>query len=262
VELANKIEFKAFFLKNLGVTLSFLGRNEEAIEWYDRALEIKPDDSSSLRQKGVSLSELGRMEEAIEWFDRALEIKPDDWFSLVFKAFALESIGNNEEATQIFDFIASNEDKVKDKEIIAVVNFKKNALTEKEQDKKTDVLNEVINAFQEKKDDFFKNMNNIESRFKKFVDSEKSIPDGFFSFLSVLRKWNSYTPILPSKKGDNKGGGYFLYHRGKGIVIDPGFNFIENFYQEGFKVADIDAVLISHAHNDHTVDLESILTLV
>ena len=67
---------------------------------------------------------------------------------------------------------------------------------------------------------------------------------------------------MPSEKGDNKGGGYFLYHRGKGIVIDPGFNFIENFYQEGFKVADIDAVLITHAHNDHTVDLESILTLV
>lgn len=68
--------------------------------------------------------------------------------------------------------------------------------------------------------------------------------------------------ILPSEKGDNKGGGYFLYHQGKGIVIDPGFNFIENFYQEGFKIADIDAVLITHAHNDHTVDLESILTLV
>ena len=188
-------------------------------------------------------------------YDRALEIKPDDWLSLVSKAFTLESIGKNEEATQIFDFIASNEDKVKDEEIITVVNFKKNALKEKELDKKTDVLNEVINAFQEKKDDFFKNINDIESKFKKFVDSERSIPEDFFSFLSVLRKWNSYTPILPSEKGDNKGGGYFLYHRGKGIVIDPGFNFIENFYQEGFKVADIDAVLITHAHNDHTVDL-------
>ena len=262
VELTKKIEFKAFFLKNLGVTLSFLGREEEAIEWYDRALEIKPDDYDSLRDKGVSLSKLGRMEEAIEWYDRALEIKPDDWLNLVFKAFTLESIGNEEEAIKIFDFISGNEDKVKDEEIIKVVNFKKNALKEKEQDKKTDVLNEVINAFQEKKDDFFKNINHIECRFKKFVDSDRSIPEGFFSFLSVLRKWNSYTPILPSEKGDNKGGGYFLYHRGKGIVIDPGFNFIENFYQEGFKVADIDAVLITHAHNDHTVDLESILTLV
>jgi L-ascorbate metabolism protein UlaG (beta-lactamase superfamily) len=181
---------------------------------------------------------------------------------LVFKAFTLENIGNEEEAIKTFDFIALNEDKIKDEKIAKVVNFKKNALKEKEQDKKTDVLNEVINAFQEKKDDFFKNINDIESRFKKFVNSERSIPKDFFSFLSVLRKWNSYTPILPSEKGDNKGGGYFLYHCGKGIVIDPGFNFIENFYQEGFKVADIDAVLISHAHNDHTVDLESILTLV
>jgi tetratricopeptide (TPR) repeat protein len=296
VELAKKIEFKAFFLKNLGVTLSLLGREEEAIErfdrsleikpddydslkskgvslsnlerekeateLYDRALEIKPDDYNSLRQKGISLNNLGREKEAIELYDRALEIKPDDWLSLISKAFALESIGKNEDATRIFDFIASNKDRVKDEEIIQIVNFKKNALKEKKLDKKTYVLNEVINAFQEKKDDFFKNINDIESKFKKFVDSERSIPEDFSSFLSVLRKWNSYTPILPSEKGDNKGGEYFLYHRGKGIVIDPGFNFIENFYQEGFKVADIDAVLITHAYNDHTVDLESILTLV
>jgi hypothetical protein len=63
----------------------------------------------------------------------------------------LESIGRNEEATKIFDFISSNEDKLKDKEIIAIVDFKKNALKEKEKDKKTDVLNEVLNAFQEKR---------------------------------------------------------------------------------------------------------------
>ena len=249
-------------LRNKGVSLSELGREEEAIEFYNKALEIEPDDYDSLKNKGVSLSKLGREEEAIEFYNKALEIKPDDWLSLVFKAFTLEDIGNDEEATKIFDFIASNEDKVKNEEIVKVVNFKRNALKEKEKDKKTDVLNEVINAFQEKKEDFFKNIDDIESRFKKFVDSERSIPENFFSFLSVLRKWNSYTPILPYEKGDNKGGGYFLYHHGKGIVIDPGFNFIENFYQEGFKVADIDAVLITHAHNDHTVDLESILTLV
>ncbi|MCO5382962.1 MAG: MBL fold metallo-hydrolase [Methanosarcina barkeri] len=158
--------------------------------------------------------------------------------------------------------LSQREDIVNNHFIIPFVNFKKNALKERHEDKKTDVLNEVINVFQEKKDDFFKNINGIESLFKNFIDSERSIPKDAFSFLSVLRKWNSYTPILPSEKGDNKGGGYFLYHRGKGIVIDPGFNFVENFYQEGFKVADIDAVLITHAHNDHTVDLESILTLV
>jgi len=134
--------------------------------------------------------------------------------------------------------------------------------TQEEVKKSSDILNKVIDAFKDKKEDFFKSINKIESNFETFTDTKRSIPNGFPSFLSVLRKWNSYTPIIPSEKGDNKGGGYFLYHKGKGIVIDPGFNFIENFYQEGFKVADIDAILITHAHNDHTVDFESILTLI
>ena len=162
----------------------------------------------------------------------------------------------------------SNLEKIENEERKDLIKFK-NAIFEKSKadtpiDVKTssDILEQVVSAFQERKEVFFEAINTIESKFKKFTDTNRSIPDGFPSFLSVLRKWNSYTPIFPSEKGDNKGGGYFLYHKGKGIVIDPGFNFIENFYQEGFKVADIDAVLITHAHNDHTVDLESIITLV
>ncbi|WP_275372856.1 MBL fold metallo-hydrolase [Clostridium tertium] len=49
---------------------------------------------------------------------------------------------------------------------------------------------------------------------------------------------------------------------GKGIVIDPGFNFIENFKGLNHYFDEIDIVLISHAHNDHTADIESILTLL
>jgi tetratricopeptide (TPR) repeat protein/L-ascorbate metabolism protein UlaG (beta-lactamase superfamily) len=256
-------------LQQKGVSLSILGNNNEAIKFFDQALKIKPDDYDSLRQKGVSLSELGNYKEAIELYDQALKIKPDDWYALISKAYTLESKNKKKDANKIFKILQANLDKIKDREIIDFVNFKiglletkRKAVGKKEIEKTSDVLDKVINAFQAKKDDFFKSINEIESNFKKFTDTKRSIPEGFPSFLSVLRKWNSYTPIIPSEKGDNKGGGYFLYHRGKGIVIDPGFNFIENFYQEGFKVADIDAVLITHAHNDHTVDLEAILTLV
>ena len=58
------------------------------------------------------------------------------------------------------------------------------------------------------------------------------------------------------------GGGYFLQIAGKGIVIDPGFNFIEIFKNAGHYFAEINTVILSHAHNDHTADLESILTLL
>ena len=257
-----------FLLKNLGVTYSLLGKEEEAIELYDRALEIKPDDYDSLRNKGVSLSKLGKVKEAIELFDRALEIKSDDWNALIWKAYTLENIDRNKDAEKIYKNLKLNLHKIKDRELKDLINFKigiyekTKPSTQEEVKKSSDILNKVIDAFKDKKEDFFDSINKIESNFETFTDTRRSIPNDFPSFLSVLRKWNSYTPIIPSEKGDNKGGGYFLYHKGKGIVIDPGFNFIENFYQEGFKVADIDAILITHAHNDHTVDFESILTLI
>ena len=256
-------------LRQKGVVLSKLGNEEEAIKLFDHALEINPDDYNSLREKGALLSNLEKQEEAIKLFDQALEIKPDDWLTLTWKVYALEAFDRNDDAKTILKWLQKNQDVVKNPDANAWVNFKLDHLESKTKDstpqemgKSSDILNKVINAFQGKKDDFFKSIYEIESNFKKFTDTKRSIPEGSPSFLSVLRKWNSYTPIIPSEKGDNKGGGYFLYHCGKGFVIDPGFNFIENFYQEGFKVADIDAVLITHAHNDHTVDLESILTLI
>ena len=45
-------------------------------------------------------------------------------------------------------------------------------------------------------------------------------------------------------------------------MIDPGFDFIKNFMEEGFTFSQIGKVIITHAHNDHDADLESILTLL
>ncbi|MBI4764092.1 MAG: MBL fold metallo-hydrolase [Deltaproteobacteria bacterium] len=82
--------------------------------------------------------------------------------------------------------------------------------------------------------------------------------------LIILRKWNSYTPILPPSREEylNKGGGYFLRIGEIGIVLDPGYNFIENYLNAGFKLDDIDHIFISHAHNDHSVELEGIFSLL
>ncbi len=80
--------------------------------------------------------------------------------------------------------------------------------------------------------------------------------------LYVLRRFNSYTPIVSSYSNVSKGGGYFITCDSQGIVIDPGFNFIQNFFDNKLRISDIDKIIITHAHNDHTVDLESIITLV
>ena len=82
----------------------------------------------------------------------------------------------------------------------------------------------------------------------------------------ILRRWNSFSPILANE--DQKGGGYFIRTAHHGLIIDPGFDFIENFKNfedcKGKKLSFnlIDKVLITHAHNDHTADIESLLTLL
>jgi len=81
--------------------------------------------------------------------------------------------------------------------------------------------------------------------------------------LVVLRRWQSFTPKIPRPHGDTvRGGGYFLLWGGKGIVIDPGYDFLQNFYDEGFSLDDIDAVVVTHSHPDHEDDLSTLSTLV
>jgi hypothetical protein len=86
----------------------------------------------------------------------------------------------------------------------------------------------------------------------------------FYPALTVLRRYNSTSPIVPRAGGNVvRGGGYFIQTaKKKGIVIDPGVRFLQNFYDEGFSIEDIDAIIITHAHVDHTAELEEILTLL
>jgi len=97
---------------------------------------------------------------------------------------------------------------------------------------------------------------------KSHIHDEK---EDFSGRLCVLRRWNSFTPALQSSVDPSKGGGYFLHFSYKddtlGIVIDPGYDFLDNFFSQGFRIGDIDAVLVSHAHPDHTNNLPSVLSL-
>ena len=79
-----------------------------------------------------------------------------------------------------------------------------------------------------------------------------------------LQRWNSSSPA----QGRSVGGGYLLYKTDKygavdlGVAIDPGFDFLRNFFHMGFSLSDIDFILISHAHADHIRDFESIAIML
>ena len=88
---------------NKGNSLGSLGRHEEAIHCYDKALELDPCHAVAWNNKGVSLSSLGRHEEAIRCYDQALELDPryvDAWNN---KGNRLDSLSRHEEALRCYD---------------------------------------------------------------------------------------------------------------------------------------------------------------
>lgn len=158
-----------------------------------------------------------------------------------------------------------------------------------------DPIKEIMNNLENKghKDEFLKEQEDLEKEIWQCLKSTNTLvkEEPFFLF---LRRFNSYTPAIPPrprialtgkaskdmKEGferfkdlvrfvspnhrvftDVKGGGCFLSWQGKGIVIDPGYDFIENMYSEDLSIGDINAIIITHAHNDHYIDLDPILTL-
>ncbi len=85
------------------------------------------------------------------------------------------------------------------------------------------------------------------------------------NMLRTIHKWNSATPLF--SHGISQGGGYFLtlkntHGQTKGIAIDPGYDFFDIFRDIGLSIVDIDAIIITHDHDDHTESVEGILSLL
>lgn len=122
-------------------------------------------------------------------------------------------------------------------------------------------LDKVVRPLKDVKDVFTKEMTARRQRVKEFLKDE-SLFAPQASVLLVLRKWNSFTPIIMDGQESDRGGGYFLFHKGVGLAIDPGYDFIEQFHEAGGQIHDITHIAITHAHDDHTAQLEQLLTML
>jgi len=76
-------------------------RHEEAIKYYDKILEISPDDQKALLNKGSVLKDLDRHEEAIKYYDKILEISPNHVKALTSKGISLAFLHEWDEAEKL-----------------------------------------------------------------------------------------------------------------------------------------------------------------
>jgi len=214
----------------LGFIYNELKYYPAAKEEFTKCIEIDKNFADAYFDMGVALRNIGNLTGAIENFKKSLEFYEKTNYSRAIDAnWWIQNIGGKDNET-----VRSAEE---------------------------NVIEVIVEDLRDRKERLFRYINEKEGKFKNFVSAKKTITKTQ-NFVVVLRRWNSYTPALSSDIERRKGGGYFLSWNGQGFVIDPGFNFIENFFANGFNISDIDAIFISHSHLDHTSDFESLMTLI
>ena len=90
-------------LNNKGAALYYQGKYDEAIQAYNKALEINPQFADAWSSKGNALNSLSKYDEAIQACDKAIEINPQFAEAWNNKGAALYYQGKYDEAIQAYD---------------------------------------------------------------------------------------------------------------------------------------------------------------
>jgi len=271
------VGFDALRGHNLRATVyGYMGNDIEALNDFNKAIELNRDSPDGYHNRAVYYHRAGNYDnaladyqEAIKMYESKVRSDPDFFRDAAFLWYRnlgdlyLYCLKSN------YDLAIANYNKAKDLAITASNTYVHQRIIDSikeahaklgEAIKPNEKVFKLMKRIEESKIE--QGIEKIKDSFDSFITEETPLPTGKGFQLVVLRKWNSYTPIIAENRNISKGGGYFLEVDGRGIVIDPGFNFIDNFKSAGYKFKAIDDIIISHAHNDHVADLESILTLL
>ena len=96
-------EPKPLYLTTLGTAFLQQGRGADALQAFERAIEIEPDNAQLRCNLGLALAELRRNDEAILSFQHALKLDPGLWNAASKAAILLRQAARFEEALLYFN---------------------------------------------------------------------------------------------------------------------------------------------------------------
>jgi tetratricopeptide (TPR) repeat protein len=94
---------KPQYLASLGAALQQQGRREEAFQVYDKAVQLKPDDSELWKCLGNILMELERFDHALLSFEHVLRLDPRHQYAAYRSGVLLDHFGRFDEAIAHFN---------------------------------------------------------------------------------------------------------------------------------------------------------------
>ena len=101
--LCAQLPNSAELLNNRGAILQQLGRYDEALASYDKAIVLKPGYASAHHNRASTLKKLNRYDEALAAFDQAIALKPDLAEAYHNRAVILQDLKRYDEALAGYD---------------------------------------------------------------------------------------------------------------------------------------------------------------
>ncbi|WP_426613190.1 tetratricopeptide repeat protein [Bradyrhizobium sp. McL0616] len=98
---------KPEYLASFGTVLQQHGRCEEALNFLDKAIQLRPDDAELWRQQGDIFIQLARLDQALRSFQQALKLNPQHHDAMYKSGVLLFKLGRNEEAIACLDLANS-----------------------------------------------------------------------------------------------------------------------------------------------------------
>ena len=101
IELDSNVNSACYY--NRGTAYFSLGKFEDAIQDYNKAIDLNPNDDLSYSNRGNAYFSLGKFEDAIQDYNKAIDLNPNDDLSYNNKGNAYFSLGKFEDAIQDYN---------------------------------------------------------------------------------------------------------------------------------------------------------------
>jgi tetratricopeptide (TPR) repeat protein len=196
-----------------------------ALEYYEKAYELKPDDSNVMNDYAITLLRANRYEEALGLYQRILEKDPRNVNALVNLAMIHARKGETEKSLDTYSRIISIDPEYKDayfnrgllyltqvqEKMISLKSYK-DSVEENPKDK------DLISRFQSAREEYDRLFAKAESDFRKTTEIDPADKDAFFH-LGLL--YVSRAQVLRSEEKQNQDFVWAEEYFRKSLELDP-----------------------------------------
>jgi tetratricopeptide (TPR) repeat protein len=204
---------------NLGAVLARTGETESALESYEKAYQLKPDDSRVMTGYAACLISDNRFDQASEIYEKIIQIDPQNVNALFNLAAVNRQKGDHEKAEEAYSKIISIDPEYKDayfgrgllrlskvQDQLSVLFAYKDSLEQHPKDE------ELLSRYELAKAEYEESFARTESDFQKCAEIDTTDREVYFHLgLLHISKAQTYNPLLSAyrdsleKKPKDKG---------------------------------------------------------